>query len=234
MGILQQIFGKVDPNAVASPANAAGNPPPAAPTDNSGASGSAAATSVPASPLDGYKDLWQPNDNASGDANAPLFNLDAAKISEAASKANFTAGIAPEQLQAALKGDANALSQVINATAQQSFAQATIASTKLIEEALAKHGQRQVDQLPNLVKQQMVADSMATNPLYQHEATRPLLKALETQLAAKHPNATAAQITEHAKSFIAEFAKVAGGTQQATDPSSLPASKGGNDFSEFL
>jgi len=235
MGIMD-IFKAVNPNAVASPANAAGNPAPAAaPANPAAPADQSAAPAAAASPLDGYKDLWQPVTNANGDANAPLFNIDAAKISEAAGKANFTTGINPELIQSALKGDATALSQVINASSQQAFAQATIASTKLIEQALEKHGQRQAELVPNMVKRQMVSDSMATSPLYQHEATRPLLSALEQQLAAKHPNATAAQITEHAKNYIAEFAKIAGGnTQPATDPSSLPASKGGNDFSEFL
>lgn len=239
--ILQKIFGTVNPQAVASPANAAaaqpGNPPAPA-TDpvqqQQQQQQPNAAPAAPTSPLDGYKDLWQPVANANNDANAPLFNIDAAKITEAASKANFTAGISPELAQAALKGDANALSQIINSSSQQAFAQATIASTKLIEQALEKHGQRQAEQLPNMVKRQMVSDSLATNPLYQHEATRPLLAALEQQLAAKHPNATAAQITEHAQKFIAEFANVARGPQNTQDPTALPASKGGNDFSEFL
>lgn len=201
----------------ATPAAAQAATPAAAPQPAAAATPDAnAAQQAGVSPMDSFKDLWQPVAKVEGNEPQPLFNVDAAKISEAASKANFAAGVSPETVAAALKGDASAFSLAINQASQQAFAQATIASTKLIEQALASHGKNQEANISGLVKRNMVADSLATNPLYQHEATRPLLNALEAQLSAKHPNATAAQITEHAQRYISEFAQIASGKPQPT------------------
>lgn len=225
-GILDRIFGNgATPEVMSTPAAAAANAQPAPSQPASAATPDANKTGAMDSPLGDYKDLWQPATNADGSpvvvSNQPLFNVDPAKISEAASKANFAAGLSPELIQQALKGDANAFMQAINQVSQQSFAQATIASTKLIEQALEKHGASQDSKLPGLVKQSMVRDSMQTNPLYKHEATRPLLHALEQQLAVKHPNATAAEITQHAQKFIEQFAAVA----QSSSPASKQAAE---------
>lgn len=193
------------------------------------------ALSTPAagtSPLDNYKDLWQPATNEAGGA-TPIFNVDSAKILEAAGKANFASGLSPEVVANALKGDANAFMQAINSVAQQSFAQATIAATKLMEQGLEKHGQQQQELLPSLVKKSLVSNSMQDNPLYKHEATRPLLSALESQLAAKYPNATASQITEHAQQFISEFAKVASGTDAQSQQQQGARLPDPNDWSNF-
>lgn len=202
---------------------------PAASTQPASATSTTQNHTETASPLDAFKELWQPDANAKGDE--PIFNVDSAKVMEAAGKANFASGLSPELVQNALKGDANAFMQAINMVGQQSFAQATIASTKLIEQALEKHGASQAEKLPGLVKRSMVSDSLQSNPLYQHEATRPLMSALESQLAAKHPNATAAEITQHAQSFIAEFAKVAAGKPQVSAAEAAKAAQ--DDWSTF-
>lgn len=189
-------------------------------------------SNTPPNPLDTFKDLWQPAANADA-APAPLFNLDAAKLTEVASKANFATGLTPEIVQSALKGDVNAFTQAINTVGQQAFAQSVLATTKLLEQGFEKHGQAQQALIPGLVKKNLVSNSLQDNPLYKHEATRPLLSALETQLAAKHPNATAAQITDMAQRFVSEFANVAADASRTPEQRQQDNRPDPNDWSGF-
>ena len=172
----------------------------------------------PKSPLDEFSKLWQPSENnAENSLDGPLFDFDAGKIMEASKKANFAQSVKPEIMQAALKGDINAFSEILNSVSQQSFAHATIAATKLIEQANTKSSKSMFDKIPHLVKQHMATDSLTQNPLYQHEATRPVLEAVKSQLAQQHPNATASQISEMAIKYMNaafEVSRPQNGSQQ--------------------
>lgn len=222
MASILEMFRGLTPGATPAQAQAAAPVAPTQPFNATVQQGAdaAAQNAVPgnpmapaASPLDAYKDLWQP---AETDGTQQSFNLDSAKVMEAAQKANFAAGVNPELVQNALKGDVNAFLQVVNSVGQQAFAQATIASSKINEQQLQQFGTKQEAMIPGLVKRNLVSNTLQENPLYKHEATRPLLSALEAQIASKFPNATANQITEHAQQFIAEFAKVAASNQPQT------------------
>jgi hypothetical protein len=168
------------------------------------------------SPLDGFKDLWNPVTTPEG-ATAPTSivpQLDPAKLNEAVSKANFLQGVSPELMTKAMSGDAAAFAQVLNESSKAAFQQALLASRNLTETSLNSYGERQKADMPGMVKSQMVRDTLQTNPLYQHEATRPLLAALETQLSQKYPMASANEITQHAQNYIDQFVQVASPKQQ--------------------
>lgn len=229
MGIMQTLFGvpsrntstpdagvPVNPNMnpqgqvvsntnVSSPAN------PNVPSGVASPAHSAEKAVAGESPLDGFKDLWQPvkvEEGAQPPASIVPF-LDPTKLRESISKANFTQNISPELMKKAMTGDADAFQQVMNETAKASFEQALLASRTLTETSINAWGDAQTKNLPGLVKSQMVRDTMATNPLYQHEATKPLMAALEVQLSQKYPTASANEITQHAKNYIDQFVQVA-------------------------
>lgn len=169
----------------------------------------------PKSPMDGFTKLWE-NDPTKTSAPAPLFDIDPAKLNEAVKTADFTKLLPPDLMAKALAGDAAALSAAMNGVAQQVFSHQTMATTKLIEQALDRRDADLRSQVPDMIKKATVSNNMADHPLYQHEATRPLLSALEAQLAQKFPQATASQITEQARTYLSEFARLAAGKQEAT------------------
>lgn len=195
------------------------------PTANAGSDGGA-------SPLDGFKDLWKPSENKESATNNPA-ELDPAKLQEVVSKANFASSLSPEVMQKALSGDQQAFMSVMNTVAQQSFMQATLASNKMIEQAIAARFDKHQQELPSIIKRNLVSEKLADNPLYSHEATRPILSALESQLTAKFPNATSEQISAQARQFLQEFATVAGGKDAAATASAAKASSE-PDWSSFL
>ena len=207
------------PTAVATP----GNPNLPAPTTPA----PAAVSSTP-SPMDEYSKLWE-NDPTKTSAPAPLFDIDPTKFAEAVKTADFTKMLPPDLMAKALAGDAVALSAAMNGVAQQVFSHQTMATTQLIEQALNKRDAVLRDSMPDMVRKARVSDNLSELPIYKHEATRPLIAALEMQLSQKFPQANAAQITEQAQRYIAEFAKLAGGN---TTPAAT-ANNGEPDWSSF-
>jgi hypothetical protein len=182
--------------------------------------------------LDTYRELWQANKVEEG-ATTPMSivpNLDAAKLRESIKDANFIASIDPNLMQSAMKGDIAAFQQVLNSAIKMGFEQSVIASRSLTETSLNNYGDRQRTDLPQQVKSQMVRESLADNPVYQHEATRPLMAALEQQLSMKYPTATAAEIATHARTYLSDFIKVA---TPAAPQEPVPMSSRRSDFSDW-
>ena len=194
------------PTVISSPTNA--NLPVTPPAAG------AANPDTPPSPMDGFSKLWE-NDPTKTSTPAPLFDIDPTKFAEAVKTADFTKMLPPDLMAKALAGDAAALGAAMNGVAQQVFSHQTMATTKLIEQALDKRDKSLRDSMPGMVRSARVSDNLADLPLYKHEATRPLIAALEAQLSSKYPQATAAQITEQAQKYISEFATLAAGDKPA-------------------
>jgi len=195
-----------------------------------------AAPAPPVSPLDAHSKLWENDPTKPAPAPAALFDIDPAKLQEAIKSADFTKTVPPELLKAAQTGDAAAMTAVLNMVAQQSFSHQTLATTKLIEQALAKRDAELLGKMPEIVRQRQIADTLAANPVFAHEASRPLMDALQAQLTKQNPKASAAQIAEQAQSYIAAFASVAAGTDVASIASSTKskADSSGTNFASWI
>ena len=162
-------------------------------------------TPATASPLDQFGDMWKPVENKG--AGDPLFaNVDPAKLMEAAKKTNFSALITKEQQAAIAQGGTaaqEAFMQSMNLVAQNVFAQSAMATTRIVDQALAKQQEQFKALLPSLVKQHTLSDNLRSeNPVFNHPSVAPLIHAMETQLAAKHPNATASELTKLAQEYV--------------------------------
>jgi hypothetical protein len=195
------------------------------------ADANAAAADANASPMAGFEKLWQNDDTNKGAAPVPLFDIDPAKLNEAVKTADFTRQLPPEIIQKALSGDKEAFVAAMNGVAQQAFSHQTMATTKLIEQALDKRDAELGNKIPDLVRNANISENLADSPLFQNEATRPLMESLQAQLAIKYPKATSAQIAEQARSYIANFAKLATGNP-AADAKQTAADKA-DDWSGF-
>ena len=229
MGIMDIFRGNQQPAAkpgeLAAPTQVGSPTNPNAPvTTPAGIADAAAATaSTNASPMADFEKLWQNDPTDKGTTTAPLFDIDPAKLNDAVKTADFTRQLPPDIIQKALSGDKDAFVAAMNGVAQQAFSHQTMATTKLIEQALNRRDAELGNKIPDLVRNANISENLADSPLFQNEATRPLMESLQAQLAIKYPKATSSQIAEQARSYIANFAKLATGNpavdakQAATD-----------------
>jgi hypothetical protein len=234
------IFSLFQPKA-ADPANASANANPTVPNagntpavvndpNNPNASGNADG----ASPMDKFKDLWQPDANAKPDT--PFsFNSDPAKLLDTAKTVDFTKIVSPEVMATIAKGGPEAqqaMMTAMNNMTQLSFAQSSHASAKIVESALQAQEQRFKEMLPSLIKQHTVVDSLKqNNPLMSDPSMAPLIGALQHQFTVKNPTATAEQISQHVGEFLNMAKdKIAGIQPVVVDK----AKRGETDWSVFL
>lgn len=172
------------------------------------------------SPLDAYKDLWNNEstgkDGESGNDADPLsdpsamFNIDPKSIQEAVGKINFAEAVKPEHMQAITEGGEGAQQaflESMNAVARQVFSQSMVGSAKLVEQALARAGQGIDSRIDGRLRSSQVSETVAeANPAFNHPAAKPMVQALQQQLAAKHPTASPKEISDMAKSYFNDFA----------------------------
>jgi hypothetical protein len=186
------------------------------------------------SPLDQFKDIWQPVENQS-DPNAPLLNVDPKKLAEASRKTNFAGMINPQLMEKIQQGGpeaTQAFAAAMNQVAQGVYAQSAFASSKIVEAAVAKAKQQLIAEMPNQFKRQQVSDTLRSeNPVFNHPAASPILSAVERQLSMKFPNAQPSEISGMAKQYITNFANAVSPQQQTENKKS---GKNDEDWSNFL
>jgi len=193
---------------------------------------------TPASPLEAFKDIWQtPPTDPNSTANQSMFaNLDPAKLMESAKRVDFAKAVTPEILQKIQAGGPEAsaaLMEAMNTVAQMGYAQSALATTKIVEQALAKAQEQQNAQLPTLVKKLSTTEAtLANNPLLQNPAVRPMFEALQSQLLMKNPNASSAEIQQQ----VGDFFSALGSTFAPAAPQTAQqkAARTEEDWSKFL
>jgi len=222
-----------------------GNLPTAAPTTGATATGTApngtqpTAGIEPPAPFDTFKDLWKnevPDPNAPAKPSGVFGDIDPKKFMEAAGKIDFGKAVTTEQLQAISGGgDAavQAFAAAMNNVAQGVYAQSAFATTKIVEQAIAKSKDSWMAELPSHIKKQTVTDSLRQeNPVFSNPAVQPIIAALESQLTLKHPNATAPEITALAKQYVEAFGTAVAPKPQTTQ--STTNQKDGTDWEKFF
>lgn len=160
--------------------------------------------STPNSPLDQFSTLWETDPNKEGDV--PPAQLDPAKVQEAMQKADFSNLITQENLAAITaggEGAAKAFIESLNAVARQSLTQSTLITNKMIEQAVAKAQAEQQAKLPELLKKQNLSETLSdSNPIFKNPAVKPVIEALQTQLAVKYPNASTKELADMANKYV--------------------------------
>lgn len=176
-------------------------------------------------PLDAFKDVWSTAPNAGTDPNAPMFaGVDPQKLMESAGKVDFAKVITPEQMQAIAGGGEAAVAAfaaAMNKVSQSVYAQSAFATTKIVDQAMARQQENFAKQLPSMVRKFSVNENLqAANPLLSNPAVVPLVSALSEQLVRKNPNATAVEIQQQVTDYFAQL-----GTTFAPAPPETPASR---------
>lgn len=217
MSLMEKIFGTRTQNVpVPQPGvtnNLQNNPPPVPPQNSAQ---TAPNGMVPAggdkpdankSPEDKFEKLWEttptdPNAPNSGDQNT----LTPEKMLEAAGKIDFKRVLDQESLRKIAAGGDEAvaaMAELLNKTAQTVYGQSTVVAQKLIETQVQKARDEFTAQLPGLVKKQTMQDSLLTeNPAFKKPSVAPVVTAIQNQLAAKYPNATASELNAMAKDYL--------------------------------
>ena len=174
-----------------------------------------------ANPLDKFNDLWTPVKEGEGPQNfdpSKMFEIDPAKIQQEVSKINFANSVTPEMLAAIQGGGEDAQKafvQAMNAVSQQTFAQSMLASAKLVEGAMTKANNSLDSRIEQRAKQLQASSSLReSNPALAHPAAAPIVSALESTFAQKHPTATPAELTKMAQEYLTMFAGVAAGKKE--------------------
>lgn len=184
----------------------------------------AALANIPAvtddkSPLANFADLWQTDANKVNLDRPVTFELDPTKLAEAAKGLDFTKAVKPEVAEKALKGDAAALSELLNNVSQSTFIQSTSMTAKLVEAALQKQAAAFKSALPGLIKKQTVNENLRSgenSEFLSHPSVQPLVELLEMQMTEKYPKASAAQISKNVKEYLTGFGEIASGRAAAT------------------
>jgi hypothetical protein len=252
MSIFEKLFGNAQPAPAPAPAPQAapatpGNIPAVPPANNPVATNGTApngvvpndpATNGTAAPsLDAFKDIWSVDPNA-GAQGQPLFNVDQAKMLEAARKQNFTSGINPDLVNKVAAGGAEgvqAMMEIMNMVSQNVYAQSAFAGTKLIEGALDKSQFARSADLDTRFKSLSVSNNLAEqNPIFNNPAAKPMLDMVKNQILVKHPNASQQELTRMAQDYLTSFANEISAPQAQQQQQQQAKAAQGTDWSTFL
>ena len=170
------------------------------------------ANTPPKSPLDEFKGLWDPTPV---DPNAPK-NLPQGvspdKLMEAASKVDFSKVLDQESLAKIAGGGqeaVQALSTLLNKTAQQVYGQSMVVTAKIVDQAVEQATAKFAASVPSLVRAQSVNDALfANNPAFKDPAVAPIVQAIQTQLAEKYPKASPSELIEMSKKVLTGAAQI--------------------------
>lgn len=189
------------------------------------------------SPFADFDKLWDIDPKATDPNISPFANVDPAKVMESARKVDFAKAVTPElltKIQAGGQEGMVALMTALNTVSQQTYGQSALATTKIVEQALAQQRTSFEAALPALVKKLSVNDNLRTeNPLLANPAIAPMVEALQSALLTKNPNATAAEIQAQVNTFLGEMGKQFGPKPATVDPSKTAAGAD-YDWEKFL
>ena len=189
------------------------------------------------SPLDMFKDLWQPSENQQAPAQeSKIFSFDPSKMGESIGKMNFAGSVNPDIMQKALQGDTAAFGESLNSVARTVFGQSLQLMTNMMEHRFKKHNEGFEAKLPDMMRNWGAGEELNSNPLFQHPGTRPMLEALKSQIASKHPELPAKEVARTAELYFEQMSEVIQGAKQQKVASNKPKKDTfqETDFSDFL
>lgn len=164
----------------------------------------------PPSPLDQYKDLWQPPAVDPNAAAAAAQQVDPQKLMEAARKVDFSSALNQETLaKVAAGGDEaiKALLESFNSFGQQVYGQSAVTTARIVEQAVSQARDQFISEIPNVINRQGArAKVFDDNPAFKHPAIAPMIEAQVQQLSMKFPKASPAELTSMAKDHLQAMA----------------------------
>lgn len=161
-------------------------------------------------PLDEFSKLFE-NVKKEGDdgvdpdsPDAPIFNIDPAKLQEEVSKMQFLSwDELKETASKALSGDPDALMQLLENSSRAAYAKAAQLSGVLSERASKTSMERLTKQLPSHVRNMQGSDELAgLNPVFNHPAVKPLIEPVRQQFQSKYPDSSPREIATMVQNYL--------------------------------
>lgn len=194
--------------------------------------------------LDAFNDLFKVKVDDKGQpiqdtdpTSEPLLNIDPAKLTEAASKINFMAGISQEDMQKAMSGqDPEAFMKVMNSGIRNAFTAAVTTTTKAAESAIRTNQSRFDSTLDKRVRQVQMHNMQPKNPALNHPAAGPMVAAMKQQIADQNPNLSPEKVQEYAENYFVAFASDlnAGNPDSGNNGKQKQVDPNARDWSNFL
>jgi hypothetical protein len=185
-------------------------------------------------PLDDFASLWKNDPTKQTPDTFPTFNVDPAKVQEAAGKIDFTKVLDPTVMDRIKAGGTDAqvaMMEAMNKMTQASYAQTSLTATKIVEQALNQARTSFNSSLPGQIKAHQLKESLrADNPAFSHPAVAPVLDAMQNQMRIQYPQASAAELQEMAKRYVSGIAE-AFGTKPAPTATEIANN---TDWDKFL
>ena len=170
----------------------------------------AAAPPAEIDPMAYYKGMHDAPKPEDAPAEAPVFSLDPEVVTKAAATIDFTKGLDPELTAAVQGGDMSRLPEMMQAIAQNSYAQAMQHTAAVTEQHLGKLSAHQQSQVAPMVRSQLTESALMTDDSYGLDMSNPMVKDSVAQtaklLSSKHPNAAPEEIAKHAKEYHVRLA----------------------------
>lgn len=184
--------------------------------------------------LDQFKEMWNLSDAEKPKQHESVFaGVTPEAIQQIAGKTDFSKVVTPDliaKISAGGEDGTAAMLQALNDVARQSYASSAEAAMKLSEAAAKKERENLLADLPNLIRQQTVSNTLRSkNPIFEHPAAAPMLDMFSQQLQLKNPTATPEQIQAQAQEFLISFANAA----NPQKPQPQTAASKGSDFSDW-
>lgn len=190
------------------------------------------------SPLDSFKDLWQPN-KTEEETNSDLSTDDQLQVTpellqKSLENVNFSAALDEDTLTAISEGGENAtkaFAKAMTGVAKQTMMQSILIANKITEQRIEKAKEEYAKNLPKDIRSQTTAFNTAQqHPIFKDPALQPVVEATQSQLLQKYPHATPAEITEMTVNYFTSMGKLF--NKDNSDSSAKPPTQ--EDWSKFL
>lgn len=168
--------------------------------------------------LDRFKDLWQTPVKAQGEESnfdpTNLFDLDPAKLQAGLQGFDPAKNISQDDLKAVMAGGEDAvaaLARVLNASSQATLQAAITAAGGMTQSAFQRSLPSLDGKIKGTVRETAIGTQLRTaSPLMKNEAAKPMLSALATQFAAKHPDASPEEVVAMVDDYMVTFGESMG------------------------
>lgn len=184
----------------------------------------------PVDPLAAYGKLFE--ESKETPEAPPSFKLDPELVGKTASSMNFLQGMPQEVVQAAQNGDANALMQMMNITAQKAYQAALSHSSHLTDKFVDSRSKFDMERgLAPRVKSELTQQALSSAPNYSNPVVREKLNEEARRFQKAYPDASPQEIAQMAQQYIMDLAN-------ALNPNANQASKqeaeGEMDWTKYL
>jgi len=163
--------------------------------------------------------------------------IDLKALNDSVGKMNFTKNITPEQRTAMLAGGEeglNAMMETINSAVRQAVATTYQAGNRSIASALEKAEAGFLEKVPGQVKNQMLDNSLASNPIMNNPAYAPLVEATKQQFLTKFPKATADQVTKAVTKYFDDMVTTATKKDVKETPTNTDKLRAGDGTADWM